>query len=474
MNSLFLFLSLLALQCLQATSRVCHVDDESGLLSFKSGITHDPSGMLSSWKSGTDCCTWVGITCLYNDRVTALALYGQPDKSDSFLSGTISPSLAKLRDLDGIYLQNTRNISGKFPIFLYGMPKLLYVYMGYNQLSGRIPIDIGKLGTQLYALDLQGNKLTGSIPASISQLIGLNQLMLANNFITGKFPNGTRNLKNLTLIDLQNNQLSRPIPEIFSSLTQLWRLNLSGNHFSGKIPVSISSLSSRLIYLDLSHNLLTGEIPSYLGKFQALDTLNLAWNNLTGPVPTSFKNLTKIFNLDLSHNSLVNPFPVMNVRGIESLDLSYNKFRLGKIPNWVTSSPIIYSLKLAKCGIKINLTNWKPKEAYFYDYIDLSENQISGSPVSLLNRTSYLVEFRAAGNRLSFDLRKLIVSEKMKDLDLSRNSVFGGVPGWVSGLLSLNLSMNLLCGRIPATKFRASSFVGNRCLCGSPLADCKK
>ncbi|CAN0887955.1 DNA damage-repair/toleration protein DRT100 [Linum grandiflorum] len=455
MNFLVLFLFLfLTLQCLRATSRVCHVDDELGLLSFKSGITHDPSGMLSSWKPGTDCCTWAGITCLYNDRVTALSFYGQLEKPDSFLSGTISPSLAKLRDLDGIYLQNTRNISGKFPVFLYGMPKLMYIYMGNNQLSGRIPTDIGKLGSQLYALDFDGNRFTGSIPASISELIGLSQ--------------------NLTFIDLQNNQLSRHIPEIFSSLTQLWRLSLSGNRFSGKIPNSISSISGRLMYLDLSRNSLTGEIPSYLGKFQAMDTLNLSWNNLTGSVPASFKNLTKIFNLDLSHNSLVGPFPVMNVRGIESLDLSYNRFRLGKIPNWVTSSPIIYSLKLAKCGIKINLTNWKPKQAYFYDYIDLSENQISGNPVSLLNRTDYLLEFRAGGNRLSFDLRKLIVPETMKDLDLSSNSVFGGVPDWVSGLERLNLSRNLLCGRIPATKFPASSFVGNNCLCGTPLPDCGK
>ncbi|CAI0556178.1 unnamed protein product [Linum tenue] len=473
MKSFILFLSLLTLQCLRATSRTCHVDDETGLLEFKRGITHDPSGILASWKPGTDCCTWAGITCLYNDRVTAVWVQGQPDKPDGFLSGTISPSLAKLRDLDGLYLMNLRNITGKFPVWLYGLPSLLFVYLGNNRLSGPLPVDIGKLGTQLDVLSLAGNRFTGSIPASLSQLTGLTQLNLAGNLITGKFPIGIGSLRNLTQLQLHNNQLSQPIPEIFSSIHQLRFLNLSHNKFSGKIPNSISSLSSTLAFLELGHNSLAGQIPSFLGNFQTLDTLDLSHNNFTGPVPKTFSNLTKIFNLDLSHNSLSDPFPVMNVKGIESLDLSNNNFHLGKIPNWVTLSPIIYSLKLAKCGIKINLTNWKPKETYFYDFIDLSENQISGSPIPLLNRTEYLVGFRAAGNRLSFDLGKLKFAGTMKELDLSRNLVFGGVPNSVAGLEKLDLSRNSLCGKLPPTKFPASAFVGNKCLCGSPLPACK-
>ncbi|CAI0556177.1 unnamed protein product [Linum tenue] len=473
MKSFILFLSLLTLQCLRATSRTCHVDDETGLLEFKRGITHDPSGILASWKPGTDCCTWAGITCLYNDRVTAVWVQGQPDKPDGFLSGTISPSLAKLRSLDGLYLTDLRNITGQFPVWLYGLSNLTYVYLQNVPLSGRLPTDIGKLGTQLDVLSLAGNRFTGSIPASLSQLTGLTQLNLAGNLITGKFPIGIGSLRNLTQLQLHNNQLSQPIPEIFSSIHQLRFLNLSHNKFSGKIPNSISSLSSTLAFLELGHNSLAGQIPSFLGNFQTLDTLDLSHNNFTGPVPKTFSNLTKIFNLDLSHNSLSDPFPVMNVKGIESLDLSNNNFHLGKIPNWVTLSPIIYSLKLAKCGIKINLTNWKPKETYFYDFIDLSENQISGSPIPLLNRTEYLVGFRAAGNRLSFDLGKLKFAGTMKELDLSRNLVFGGVPNSVAGLEKLDLSRNSLCGKLPPTKFPASAFVGNKCLCGSPLPACK-
>lgn len=166
----------------------------------------------------------------------------------------------------------------------------------------------------------------------------------------------------------------------------------------------------------------------------------------------------------------------MNVKGIESLDLSYNQFHLGKIPKWVTSSTIIYSLKLAGCGIKIKLDDWKPTETYFYDYIDLSDNEIWGSPVKLLNRTEYLVGFWAAGNRLRFDMRSLKFAGTLKKLDLSRNQVTGKLPAAISGLETLNVSHNHLCGQIPAAagaKFPASAFAGNDCLCGAPLPPCK-
>lgn len=428
--------------------------------------------MLSSWKPSTDCCNWAGISCQApNNRVNSISLSGQPDTPNSYLSGTISSSLSKLRFLDGIYLQNT-NLSGPFPSVLFHLPNLQYVYIENNKLSGRLPENIGNL-TRLYALSLEGNGFSGKIPSSISKLTELAQLKLGGNQFTGTIPDGIRQLKNLTLLALDRNKLTGTIPDIFTSFSNLRSLSLSYNKFSGNIPASISGLAPLLAYLELGHNSLTGRIPDFLAKFRALDTLDLSWNRFSGTVPKTFGNLTKIFNLDLSHNQLIDPFPVMNVKGIESLDLSYNRFHLKQIPKWVSSSPIIYSLKLAKCGIQMKLDDWNPSETYFYDYIDLSENEITGSPVKLLNRTDYLVGFWGSGNLLKFNLESLKFPATLKTLDLSRNLVYGKVPKAVTGLNSFNVSRNKLCGALPATKFPASSFAGNSCLCGSPLAPCK-
>lgn len=468
----FLLFSLFTIWYLNITEAKCHPDDEAGLLGFKAGIKEDPSGMLGSWKSGTDCCTWSGVACLVNNRVTSLSLLGQLDKPDGFLSGTISATLSKLRYLDGIYLQNTQNLSGPFPTMLFLLPNLKFVYVENNKLFGQLPQNIGTL-SQINALSFARNLFKGKIPSSISELTQLTQLNLGGNFLIGEIPEGIRQLKNLTLLNLERNQLSGEIPNIFSSFPNLRILRLSRNKLSGGMPMTISGLASKLMYLELGHNALTGHIPSFIGKFRSLDTLDLSHNRFSGIVPKSFSNLTKIFNLDLSHNALVDPFPTMYVKGIESLDLSYNHFNLGEIPKWVTSSPIIYSLKLASCGIKMKIDDWAPSETYFYDYIDLANNQISGSPSRLLNRTDFLVGFSASSNQLKFNMEDMKFVNTLKYLDLSRNLVQGKVPHAVSGLEKLNVSHNHLCGRLPATKFIASAFAGNDCLCGSPLPPCK-
>ncbi|CAL5201120.1 unnamed protein product [Lathyrus oleraceus] len=471
-NLFFIIITITTLLPLNANGAKCHPDDESGLLAFKSGIKSDPSSMLKTWITDTDCCTWFGVSCGDNNRVTTLSLTGDSENPKNLLSGTISPSLSKLQYLGGLYLQNLQNISGPFPESLLKLTKLEFIYIENNKLSGPIPKNIGTM-TQLGAFSLEGNRFTGTIPSSISELTQVTQLKLGNNLLTGTIPESIKNLKNLTYLSLKGNNLSGNIPDIFSSFTNLIILELSRNKFSGNVPPSISSLFSHLRFLELGHNSLSGKIPDFLGKFKALDTLDLSKNQFSGTVPKSFANLTKIFNLDLSDNFLVDPFPSLNVKGIESLDLSRNMFHLNEIPKWVTSSPIIYSLKLAKCGIKMKLDDWKPSQTFFYDFIDLSGNEISGSAVGLLNKTEYLVGFWSSENMLKFDLGSLRFGNRLKYLDLSHNMVFGKVTKSVVGVEKLNVSYNHLCGEIPKNNLSASVFVGNDCLCGSPLKPCK-
>lgn len=473
MHFVLCILLLCSLTSISSAAR-CHPKDEAGLLGFKSAIKSDPSGLLSDWKKGSDCCKWHGITCLTGPRVTAIYLSAPLNNRTASLSGTISPSLANLTYLDGLYLLDLKYLTGPFPNFLLTMPNLKFIYLENNKLSGPLPPNIGNAkSTKLDVLSLEGNQFSGPIPTSIGRLTHLNRLHLGGNRLTGTIPASIQQLRNLTQLRLERNQLSGPIPDFFSKLTQLMWIRLSHNKLTGTIPRSISALATSMAYLEMGHNSLTGTIPDFLGKFHALDTLDLSWNRLSGTVPKSFANLTKIFNLDLSHNMLVDPFPKMFVKGIETLDLSYNQFHLGSIPQWVTTSPIIYSLKLAKCGIKMKMEDWKPTETYFYDYIDLSENEITGSPVQLLNRTDYLVGFYASKNKLKFNLESMRFVKTLKYLDLSKNLVSGKVPKAVSGLAQLNVSYNHLCGQLPPTKFPSSAFAGNDCLCGPPLPKCK-
>ncbi|KAF2291260.1 hypothetical protein GH714_021085 [Hevea brasiliensis] len=78
----------------------------------------------------------------------------------------------------------------------------------------------------------------------------------------------------------------------------------------------------------MSRNRLSGSIPGQIGHLQGLDILlNLSRNYLTGPIPDSFANLSKLANLDLSHNKLTGTLTVLgSLDNLVSLDVSYNKF----------------------------------------------------------------------------------------------------------------------------------------------------
>ncbi|XP_010467022.1 PREDICTED: probable LRR receptor-like serine/threonine-protein kinase At4g36180 [Camelina sativa] len=444
--TIFIFAAVISISCLTSTrAATCHPDDETGLLAFKAGITRDPLGILSTWKKGTECCSWMGVICITGDRVTELRIYGGGGGS---LWGNISMTLARLEHLESVSFTYLK-ITGSFPQFLFKLPNLNLIRISHTHLSGPLPANIGAL-SQVEDVALDNNRFTGPIPSSISKL--------------------TR----LTWLDLGANRLSGTIPNIFKSMTKLLGLDLSRNKFFGKLPTSIASLAPTVTFLDLSQNNLSGAIPNYLSKFGELSTLDLSRNRFSGAVPISFANMTSIFHLKLSHNLLTGRFPAMKfVDGIGSLDLSYNQYHFEMIPEWVTLSPEIYNLKLAKCGIKMRFEDWKPVRTESMHYVDFSENDISGSPASFLNHAAALLEFKMSGNKLRFDFGKVKFTKSLRSLDLSRNLIYGKVPVSVAGLQTLNLSQNHLCGKLPATKFLASVFGGNDCLCGSPLSPCK-
>lgn len=474
--NLFILAAVIFLGCLNPNgATTCHPDDEAGLLAFKSGITRDSSGVLSPWTKGTDCCSWFGVYCANQHRVTSLSLGDVTGDFPYTLSGTISPSLSKLQHLESFELIGLKEIRGPFPRFLLRLPDLKNIYIRRNRLSGPLPTNIGTLSPHLETLVLGANRFTGAIPSSISNLTRLKELYLNDNLLTGRIPPGIGNLKLMSIITLDGNRLSGPIPNnIFKSMTKLRILTLSRNSLSGKVPPSIASLGPSLEFLELGHNNLSGSIPSYISRLAKLKKLDLSNNRFSGAVPQSLSKLTDVFDMDLSRNLLTSPFPVWNVtENLRTLDLSYNNFYMETIPEWVTSASYVVSLKLAKCGIKMSLSDWKPENIGVYSYIDLSENEITGSPGKLLINEGSMREFRASGNKLRFDMGKLNIPESLETLDLSRNLVFGNVPGTVTGLLTLNLSQNHLCGKLPVTEFPPSVFAGNDCLCGSPLPPCK-
>ena len=76
-----------------------------------------------------------------------------------------------------------------------------------NQLSGRIPSELGKL-TNLERLDLYENRLSGEIPPELGNLVSLTALYLRVNQLSGEIPPELGNLADLESLDLRVNLLT--------------------------------------------------------------------------------------------------------------------------------------------------------------------------------------------------------------------------------------------------------------------------
>ena len=140
-----------------------------------------------SWKSSP-----TGLTARYRPHwateLRRIDLYGNP------------ASLGGLSHLD-MFL-NGNDLSGSIPSRLGDL----------SQFSVVMPIP-GQLGnlTNLKALLLSGNGISGEIPASIARLSNLTWLSLGNNDLTGEIPSSLGTL-GLTDLYLYNNGLTGDIP----------------------------------------------------------------------------------------------------------------------------------------------------------------------------------------------------------------------------------------------------------------------
>ena len=170
-----------------------------------------------------------------------------------------------------------------------------------NNVTGPIPADVGGL-QQLQRLDLQGNNLTGPIPPELGTLSNLEYMSASGNNLTGPLPAELGELSNLRILFLTANNFTGQIPAALGTLSNLRWLVLGSNNLTGPLPAELGTLSN-LALLDLAGNNLSGPIPADLGQLSMLGSLILNDNNLTGPLPSSLTNLQQLQRLHIHNNA---------------------------------------------------------------------------------------------------------------------------------------------------------------------------
>jgi len=151
------------------------------------------------------------------------------------------------------------------------IPNLTMKYVNYgpaiilnsNKLEGVIPTFLSHAGT----LDLSDNKFSDLNTLLCGNIVTKNMrtLDLSNNQITGQLPECWERLSSLVFLDLRNNKLSGKIPQSMGTLVNLRALVLRNNNFNGQLSLTLKNCSN-IALLDVSKNLLTGSVPSWIGK----------------------------------------------------------------------------------------------------------------------------------------------------------------------------------------------------------------
>ncbi|KAE9593288.1 hypothetical protein Lal_00028698 [Lupinus albus] len=310
-SAVYAMLLLLIITLVASPVESCPPSEWAALMAFKAALTEPNFGIFNSWR-GTNCCYhWYGINCDPTTRRVADITLGGLTIADhnphvttnrtatGYMTGYISPSICKLKQLSTLTISEWKGISGNIPRCITTLSLLQFI-------------------------DLSGNIISGKVPYNIGHLTQLTVLNLADNHISGRIPRTLVNLKNLMILDLRNNAMEGPIPPDFGKLKKLNRVFLSHNRITGPIPRSISSIYS-LADIDLSLNRLSGSVHKSLGQMPVLDSLNLKYNNLTGKIPWTLLS-SRISHLDLSRNMLSGD--IADVFGERSyfinLDLSHN------------------------------------------------------------------------------------------------------------------------------------------------------
>ncbi|CAI9275092.1 unnamed protein product [Lactuca saligna] len=294
------------------------------------------------------------------------------DLGTNHFSGTIPDNLASCQNLKALNLARNRLI-GQVPETFKNFPSLSYLSLSNCSLTNlsnslkvlqhlpnltvlvltmnfhteELPPDDHLQFKALKALVIANCRLTGSIPPWLNGLSQLQLLDLSWNHLTGSIPASLGDFRSLFYLDLSNNSLSGEIPKSLAQLQSLISRDISLEEPSPDFPFfkrrNMSSRGSAVQYnqimsfppsIDLSSNLLSGEIPPEFGNLKKLHVLDLKQNHLSGRIPSSLSGMRMVETLDLSYNNLTGTIPpsLVNLSFLSKFSVAHNNLR-GFVPN---------------------------------------------------------------------------------------------------------------------------------------------
>jgi len=337
-------------------------------------------------------------------------------------------------------------LTGSIPPEIGNLSSLIGLDLSSNALSGDIPSEIGKL-VNLRSLEIlyTSESFTGSIPTTIGNLVNLQKLVLVSLKLSGDIPESLYNLTNLKTLSLGNNNLSGNISEGIGQLDSLISFTIHKNNLTGSLPLTIGNLTE-LQEFSVNDNQLSEVLPETLGNLTKLNRLGLANNAFAGAVPESIANLTKLTDLNLNDN-LISSLP-------ESIGMMTHLRTIEANNNLITSVPpsIVELQNLYRLYLNDNKISELPDLGGLNSLLDLSltGNRIESVPESF-DRLPALKILNLTGNMISELPSSIESARSLRELYLSSN-MLEAIPAsfcFLSNLEVLYMNKNRLSNPLP-------------------------
>ncbi|CAK8577453.1 unnamed protein product [Lathyrus sativus] len=191
---------------------------------------------------------------------------------------------------------------------------------------------------ELTFFHVNSNNFSNQIPEVITRYPYFYELDLSNNKLSGPFPKEVLLSTRLVFLDLRFNFLTGSVPsQLFEK--DLDVIFINNNQFSQCLPANFGSTPAR--YLTFAHNQFVGEIPRSIGNAsKTLTEVLFLQNKFEGCLPYEIGYLKKATVFDVSENLLTGPIPASFgcLDKIQFLNLAHNKF-YGTVPESVCVLP---------------------------------------------------------------------------------------------------------------------------------------